>query len=265
MGAQLAVARPEVCVSTVSVLPVLPAVRARLRAWSLASAVHLLAFALVLWMPTAQVAEPPPLVRLVFVEPPPPPPPPAGVPNGTAQTAALPIPEEVRLPVQSVPKKTAVAPKNKVEPKREAVVRKPAPPAVLPAAPAETKSGSLAGTANGVAGGVQGGTIGGVVGGRGNGPLPAGEVAHPPTLIRRVTPEYPRTARQRGIEGLVVLEAILDVEGRVGRDIKVLESVPDLDRAAIDALRQWRFKPARDKSGTSVAVILEVPIRFVLR
>jgi protein TonB len=116
-----------------------------------------------------------------------------------------------------------------------------------------------------VAGGVEGGTPGGVVGGRGNGPLPAGQVAHPPALLARVAPQYPHAARQRGVNGLVLLEAILDTQGRIHQDIKVLQSVPDLNEAAMAALRQWRFEPARDEHGRSVAVVLEVPFRFVLR
>jgi len=83
--------------------------------------------------------------------------------------------------------------------------------------------------------------------------------------VSRVAPDYPEAARRRGIEGLVLLEAVLDAEGRVAHDIAVLRSVPDLDAAAVAALRRWRFRPARDETGRAVPVILEVPIRFVLR
>lgn len=253
-------------------LPTLPpwvTARYRVRAWGLAFAVHLLVLAFVLWSPPARTPETPPLVRLVFVEPPPPPPPPAGAPGGTGEVAQ-PVALAVKRPPQPV-QKQRVATLEKPPPRHAPPVpRKELPPQVV-AAPAAAElqaggaAGTVAGVAAGVAGGVSGGTVGGIVGGRGSGPLPAGQVAHPPSLVRRVTPQYPRAARQRGIEGLVVLEAILDTEGRVGEDIKILESVPALDRAAREALRQWRFKPARNEVGTSVAVILEVPIRFVLR
>jgi protein TonB len=62
----------------------------------------------------------------------------------------------------------------------------------------------------------------------------------------------------------VVLEAIVDREGRIETEVKVLKSVAMLDKAAIEALRQWRFTPGRDANGQPVRVILEVPIRFVL-
>jgi protein TonB len=45
----------------------------------------------------------------------------------------------------------------------------------------------------------------------------------------------------------------------------VLKSVAPLDAAAIAAVRQWRFRPARDADGRPVRVIMEVPVRFVLR
>ena len=116
-----------------------------------------------------------------------------------------------------------------------------------------------------MSGGVEGGIAGGVVGGRGTEPVPVGSVARPPLLVRHVMPEYPPEARRRGIEGLVRLDAVLDLKGRVEDPIRVLESVPDLDAAAIAALRAWRFSPARNAQGEAVRVILEVPIRFVLR
>ena len=78
-------------------------------------------------------------------------------------------------------------------------------------------------------------------------------------------PDYPRQARLRGVEGLVLLEAILDLEGGIEDNIKVLQSIPSLDQAAVEALRRWRFRPARDHENQPVRVILEVPVRFVLK
>lgn len=110
-----------------------------------------------------------------------------------------------------------------------------------------------------------GGQPGGVVGGQGTAPLAVNQVANPPILLSRVMPQYPRRALQRGIEGLVLLEAILDRDGHVEDNIKILQSIPSLDEAAVRALRQWRFRPARDHRHQPVRVILEVPVRFVLR
>ncbi len=105
----------------------------------------------------------------------------------------------------------------------------------------------------------------GVVGEKKTAPLPVSEVAEAPVLISRTVPHYPDRARLLGIEGLVRLEAILNREGQIEQEIKVLESVPLLDEAASMALRQWRFKPARDDSGRPVRVIVEVPFRFTLK
>src|SRR5262249_26210341 len=104
----------------------------------------------------------------------------------------------------------------------------------------------------------------GVVGGEDTAPLPLSEVAQAPLLISQTVPRYPERARLLGVAGLVRLEPILSREGRMEQGIKVLESMPLLDEAASDALRQWRFTPARDDSGRPVGVILEVPFRFTL-
>jgi protein TonB len=96
-------------------------------------------------------------------------------------------------------------------------------------------------------------------------PIPAARAPHPPRVVSRVSPEYPRQARLRGIEGLVLLEAVLDRRGAVERGIRVVESVPLLDQAAIGALRRWRFDPARDELLRPIRAVLRVPVRFVLR
>ena len=141
----------------------------------------------------------------------------------------------------------------------------PEPAPAVAAAQAGVAAGTTAGNNNGVIGGVTGGQTGGVIGGQGKEPLPVDQVANPPLLLSRVMPDYPRQARLRGVEGLVLLEAILNLEGRIEEDIKVLQSIPSLDQAAVDALRRWRFRPARDHKNQPVRVILEVPVRFVLK
>jgi TonB family protein len=64
----------------------------------------------------------------------------------------------------------------------------------------------------------------------------------PPKLIKQVEPIYPEEARKAGIEGVVTLEATTDKYGRV-QDVKVLNSIPELDQAAIDAVKQWVYEP----------------------
>jgi periplasmic protein TonB len=119
-------------------------------------------------------------------------------------------------------------------------------------------SGSSAGKGSG---GDGGGTGGGV----GEGAQIYATVEHPPVPISRILPEYPGAARSQGVEGEVVLRAIVDQRGTVEPDVVVVQSVPLLDRAAVEALRQWRFEPGRDGGNRAVRVVIEVPLRFRLR
>ena len=101
--------------------------------------------------------------------------------------------------------------------------------------------------------------------GSGDSPFPGDQVDEPPVLLSSVVPAYPEDARRRRIEGEVVLQVVVDRNGRVENSIKVIKSIPMLDRAAIDAVRKWRFSPGRNRDGTAVRVLLEIPLRFILR
>jgi protein TonB len=90
-------------------------------------------------------------------------------------------------------------------------------------------------------------------------------IAQAPTLLASAVPQYPESAREAGIEGQVTLEIVVDPAGRVSPDIKIVESIPALDAAAIDAVRKWRFAPARDRDGNPITVSIKIPLRFVLR
>jgi protein TonB len=96
-------------------------------------------------------------------------------------------------------------------------------------------------------------------------PVPANAVAHPPEIETYVVPEYPQKARVQGIEGRVLLMVVVDESGKVEDNVKILDSIPMLDQAALDAVHQWRFTPGRDADGDPVRVQLEVPIRFTSR
>jgi TonB family protein len=61
-------------------------------------------------------------------------------------------------------------------------------------------------------------------------------------LISKVTPKYPPEAKVAGIEGTVVLDAVIDKSGRVDK-LKVLSGRSELMQSALDAVRQWRYKP----------------------
>jgi len=100
---------------------------------------------------------------------------------------------------------------------------------------------------------------------RESGPIPMAKVAHPPELLSRIIPDYPPVARLRNIEGVVLLEIVVDRVGQVEDSVRVIQSEPMLDRAAIDAVRRWRFRPGRDRADRPVAVLVDVPIRFALR
>jgi TonB family protein len=63
-----------------------------------------------------------------------------------------------------------------------------------------------------------------------------------PKLLKKVDPIYPESARKAGVEGIVVLQATINTEGKVV-STKILSSIPLLDQAAIDAVRQWIYKP----------------------
>jgi TonB family protein len=61
-------------------------------------------------------------------------------------------------------------------------------------------------------------------------------------LLQRVEPEYPEDARQRHIEGPVVLKVLVGTDGAV-QELKVVSGDPLLAKAATDAVRRWRFQP----------------------
>jgi protein TonB len=86
-----------------------------------------------------------------------------------------------------------------------------------------------------------------------------------PVVVSRVLPVYPPRARAHGVEGQVLLRAVVDRLGHVEQEIEVLRSIPLLDEVAVAALRRWHFTPGRDGAGQLVRVLLEVPIRFQLR
>jgi len=113
-----------------------------------------------------------------------------------------------------------------------------------------------------VLGGVVGGVLGGVVG-EVEAPVRAIGEIKPPKLIKAVVPIYPEIARQARIEGVVEIEATTDVYGRV-ISVKVLRSIPLLDQAAIDAVRQWVYEPMII-NGRPRPVIFTVKVTFQLK
>jgi TonB family protein len=84
-----------------------------------------------------------------------------------------------------------------------------------------------------------------------------------PVLVAGSMPTYPESGRVLGIQGVVLLEALISDKGEVIA-VEVARSLhPDMDRAALQAVRAWKFEPAR-RDGQAIYVTARIPIRFVL-
>jgi periplasmic protein TonB len=239
-------------------------------------------------------AEDPPadLMRLVFVATPGP----GGGGGGGGLMQKAPAPEALRegrhtirnpLPERREPRPLApvAAPP---EPKPEPVLKaEPLPAVIAPIVPASADPRNRIGVLQqsraendshgpGAGGGVgtgkgtglgegDGSGLGsGSGGGVGGGPYRPGSGVEPPRLLREVKADYTEEARQRGIVGDVVLEIVVRVDGSVG-DVKILQGLAGgLNDRAVQAVRQWRFSPAR-RLGAAVDVIVEVAVEFKLR
>ena len=94
-------------------------------------------------------------------------------------------------------------------------------------------------------------------------PVPIGGNIRPPTRVRYIAPVYPRFALQGGVQGTVILQAVIDERGSV-REVKVLRSIPLLDDAAVQAVSQWTFTPTL-LNGTPVPVVMTVTVAFALQ
>jgi protein TonB len=83
-----------------------------------------------------------------------------------------------------------------------------------------------------------------------------------PEAITKPAPSYPDIAREAGVDGTVMVQALVGKDGKV-KDTKVVKSIPMLDAAATAAVKQWIFKPALSNN-KPVAVWVAVPVRFTL-
>lgn len=93
-------------------------------------------------------------------------------------------------------------------------------------------------------------------------PVRVGGNIKPPAKVRDVRPEYPPIAQMSRLQGVVILETLIDPSGRV-TEAKVLRSIPLLDQAAVDAVLQWEFMPTL-LNGVAVPVIMTVTVNFTL-
>ena len=85
----------------------------------------------------------------------------------------------------------------------------------------------------------------------------------PPVKVRDAQPVYSTTARLAHVDGTVILEAVIAANGHVA-EVRVLRSIPLLDQAAVDAVRQWVYSPAL-LSGVPVPVVVTVTVTFTLK
>jgi protein TonB len=129
---------------------------------------------------------------------------------------------------------------------------------------------SLAGVEGGVPGGVEGGVPGGVVGGIVGGlpqeapPPPKavriGGQIKAPQLMKQVNPVYPALAKDARIRALIIVEATVDPSGHVS-NVTVLRGAPLFDEAAVEAVRQWVYRPLL-LNGVPVPFVLTVTLNF---
>ena len=192
------------------------------------------------------------LATLLVAPPPPPPPPPP-----PAATQIVKVKPQVHLMDAGI----LVAPK--AIPKEVKIIKEEAeqPDAM----------GAMGGVPGGVPGGQMGGVIGGVIGGVGGAPPPPkptqqrirqGGAVQAAMLVNRVQPQYPPLARQTRISGTVRLHAIISKDGSV-QQLEVLSGHPLLVQAALDAVRQWKYRPTT-LNGEPVEVDTTIDVIFSL-
>jgi periplasmic protein TonB len=188
-----------------------------------------------------------------FLSAPPPPPPPP--PPPVAQQIV-----RVKPQVHLMDAGKLVAPR--AIPKDIKIIKEEAEPDMM---------GAQGGVPGGVPGGQMGGVIGGVIGGVGGAPPPPkpaqsrirqGGAVTAASLINRVQPNYPPLARQTRISGTVRLHAIISKDGSV-QQLEVLSGHPLLVQAALDAVRQWRYRPTT-LNGEPVEVDTTIDVIFSL-
>jgi protein TonB len=188
---------------------------------------------------------------LVAPPPPPPPPPPPAVEIKVVKPRATDLDNgQLRTP-------TAI-------PKKVAMIKEDEPPPTT----------GVAGVVGGVPGGVPGGAMGGVLGGIiGNAPAVVPKAATPQRvrvsqgvsqglLVHQVKPVYPALARQARIQGTVVLQAVISKTGDI-EGLHLVSGHPMLAPAAIDAVKQWKYKPYF-LNGEPVEVETTINVNFTL-
>jgi len=203
----------------------------------------------------------PDLVTALTAPPPPPPPPP---PPAAPKMAKI-------TPMRKFDPKGLTAPRE--IPKEVAQMTEP----VIQSAP---DMPSVGGVMGGIPGGVMGGTVGGLIGSVPSvapppPPPPPAKVEAPAAtriqvggqvqaamIVNQVEPVYPRLAASARISGEVRLKAVISKDGRI-EDLKLISGHPLLVQAAMDAVKQWTYKPTV-LNGNPVEVATEIDVNFAL-
>jgi protein TonB len=188
------------------------------------------------------------VIATFLMAPPPPPPPPP--PPTIIKVAKI----ETELDNGSLRTPTKIPEKIKIVKEEEA--------------PPQQTAGIPGGVAGGVPGGAMGGVIGSLIGGTGSVPkvtlnrvrVSGGVIEG--NLIRKIQPIYPALAKTARIQGTVVLHAVISKQGNV-ENLSVLSGHPMLVQTALDAVKQWKYKPYY-LNGEPVEVETTVTINFNL-
>src|SRR5262245_14881595 len=200
--------------------------------------------------------------KVVKLPPPPPPveapklePPKPAIAKPAPPAAAAPIirpDQKIRRLDKPPPRKELVAPKEMpLEAPKEADPSLDKGIAVY----GDGTTGDVAGLEGGLAGGVAGGDVGG------GGGIP--EDADPPVPSRaNVKPAYPQQAIAAKQTGMVVLKVLILTDGSV-TDVQVLKGEEPFVSAAVDAVKRWKYEPARYK-GQPITVFRVIQVPFKL-
>lgn len=182
----------------------------------------------------------------------------AAAEKGTAETAAATVQQQKQ---QSAPVRTddIVDRKQKPQTQQQEQPRQPQSSSTSSeAAQSNVKSGETGGTGTG--GGEGSGS--GTGSGSGSG---SGVPVTPPYLVSSTDPRYPPAARNREIEGTVYVKMLVSSGGSVENAFVARSSGNEaLDGAAVEAVYNWNFSPAKDTYGSPVRCYITMPVNFVL-
>ena len=134
------------------------------------------------------------------------------------------------------------------------------------AAAGPSSEGAAAGGGSSEGGSPSDGQSAGTGNGGGGGTAPASTRVLPPRILRQTEPSYPESLRQQRIEGRVAVRMLVLEDGSVGdADVVSSSGYGEMDAAAVDAVRQWQFVPARHEGGGAVRCRTTLSVSFRLR